>query len=99
MDIKTLGNFVVVDIYKPLNVQPLYDYVRVRKDYFVRAKRINKKVLVRTPNGEVVLDPTVFMKKSKVHKEVMLYPDNPMLMYNVMVDHCAKKPDDAYIFQ
>lgn len=101
MQLTTIGNFVVVDIHKPFNKPGKYDYdfCRVRKTYFDRAKKSGRYVLVRTPNGERQILPKLFMKKAKAIPEVMLYPDNPMMMYEVMVPHCEKKDEDYYAFK
>lgn len=97
MNIKTIGKFIEVDIKKPMDVQPEYDFVRVRKDYFDRAEKMGYNVLIRTPNGERVMSPDQ-VKNYNVEKEIFLYPNNPMHLYNVVVPHKEKKPNDYYIF-
>lgn len=101
MQLTTIGNFVIVDILKPMSThwtEGAYDFVRVRKDYFDRAKKSGRAVLVRTPNGEKPFMPKG-MKGFKVVKEVFLYKDNPMLMYELMIPHTEKKPNDYYAFR
>jgi hypothetical protein len=99
MQIQTLGNFVIVDIHKPFNKQDSldYDFCRVRKDYFDRAKKSGRFVLVRTPNGERVFSPKA-MKEFKVVKEAFLFPDRPMSMYELAIPHGVKKNEDYYKF-
>lgn len=100
MQTSTLGNFIVVNIRKPLNKEGNldYDFCRVNKDYFDRAKRMGRAVLVRTPNGERIFFPKS-MKEFKIVKEVFLFPDRPMEMYELTIPHGEKKPDDYYIFK
>jgi len=97
MDYTTIGNFLVVDIHKPMSSQEEYDFCRVNKQYFDKAKNDGKWVLVRTPNGEQKFMPKA-MKKFKVVKEVFLYPDNPMKMYELIIPKCEKKPNEYYQF-
>ena len=97
MNTTTIGNFMVVDIRKPMSVQPDYDFCRVRKDYFDIAKKRGNFVLVRTPNGEKVFMPKS-MKDYKIVKETFLFPDNPMSMYELVIPHCTKRDEDAYRF-
>jgi len=96
MVFRSLGNFLVVDIHKPLSSTDTYDFCRVRKDYFDKAKKTGRYLLVRTPNGERVIMPKGW--KGKVVKEVFLYPDRPMELYEIMVQKCEKKPDEYYQF-
>jgi len=97
MQITTIGNFVVVDIHKPMNSQNAYDFCRVRKDYFDSAKKSGRYVLVRTSNGERQFMPK-HMKDYKVVKEIFLFPDNPMKMYELTIPNCKKKPNEYYQF-
>jgi len=97
MRLTTIGNFVIVDIHKPMSVQADYDFCRVRKEYYDKAKTMGKYVLVRTPNGERVMLPK-HMKDFPIVKEVFLYPDRPMEMYEVTVPHGQKKQNEYYMF-
>lgn len=99
MNYDTLGKYIVVNMRKPMNwkYEHGYDFVRVRKRYFDEAKKSERLVLVRTPKGERVFSPNG-MKKFKVVKEVFLPPDKPMKMYELVIPHCKKKPDEAYAF-
>ena len=97
MDYTTIGNFLVVDIHKPMSSQEDYEFCRVRKDYFDKAKQTGRYVLVRTPNGEKTFMPKG-MKKFKVVKEVFLFPDRPMSMYELIIPKCEKKPTEYYQF-
>jgi len=96
MQYKTLGNFLVVDILKPMSSMETYDFCRVRKDYFDKAKKSSRFLLVRTPNGERIIFPKAW--KEKPVEEVFLFPNNPMKMYEIVVPKCQKKPDDYYIW-
>jgi hypothetical protein len=95
METVILGNHIVVDIHKPMSVQPDYDFCRVNKAYFDKAKKTSRYVLVRTPNGERVFMPKA-MKKYKVVKECFLFKNSPMLMYQLIIPHCEKKENDYY---
>lgn len=97
MNYKTLGKFLIVDIHKPMSSQDTYDFCRVRKDYFDKAKTIHRNVVVRTPNGERVFDPSK-MKEFKIVKEVFLFPDRPMELYELVITKVEKKPDEFYEF-
>jgi len=97
MEIDSIGNFIIVDIHKPMSVQSDYDFCRVRKDYFDKAKSSGRYVLVRTPNGEKTYYPKA-MKKYKVVKEVFLFPDRPMKMYELIIPHSIKQPNDYYFY-
>ncbi len=97
MELKTLGSFIVVDIFKPMSVQPDYDFCRVRKPYFDKARKTSRYVLVRTPNGEKAFMPKS-CKRFKVVKEVFLFKDRPMKMYELIIPHSTKKEDDYYLY-
>lgn len=97
MQTTIVGNFVVIDIHKPLNSQADYDFCRVRKDYFDSAKKAGRYVLVRTPHGERVFMPKA-MKKVKTVKETFLFPDKPMKMYECVIPTGEKKPTEYYQF-
>ena len=97
MQLTTLGNFVIVDIHKPMSSTGTYDFCRVRKDYFDKAKKSARAVLVRTPHGERIFFPK-HMKDFKTVKEVFLFKDSPMVMYELTIPHAPKKPDDYYAF-
>ena len=97
MDLQRLGNHILVEIHKPMSVQPDYDFVRVRKDYFDKAKKKSLYVLVRTPNGERIFMPKG-LRKFKVVKEVFLFKDRPMKMYELCIPHSVKKDNDYYIY-
>jgi len=94
---KTLGNFQIVDIKKPMSSTGEYDFCRVDKRNFDKAKKNGRFVLVRTPNGERVFMPKK-MQEFKTVKEVFLFPSNPMIMYELVIPHCEKKPDEYYSF-
>jgi len=98
MDYKTIGKFLIVDIHKALGVQSDYDFVRVRKDYFTKADKLHRNVLVRTPNGEKIFTPKD-VKRLKTFDEIFLFPNNPMKMYELSIPHCEKKPTDYYEFR
>lgn len=97
MELEILGDHIVVDIHKPMSVQSDYDFCRVRKDYFDKARKSMRYVLVRTPNGERVFFPKA-MKKQKVVEEVFLFKDRPMKLFELIIPHCIKKPDEYYIY-
>lgn len=97
MQITTIGNFVVIDIYKPMGSHGYYDFCRVRKDYFDSAKKNGRYVLVRTPHGEKVFMPKA-MKKTKIVKETFLFPEKPMKMYECVIPKGQKKPKEYYQF-
>jgi len=99
MQYTTLGNFLVVDIHKPMSSTDTYDFCRVRKDYFDYAKKKSYFLLIRTPNGERVIMPKdKSIKRWKKVKEVFLFPDNPMVLYELCIPKCEKKPDEYYQF-
>ena len=101
MQFKTIGNFLVPpEILKPFNwdrPQDDYDIVRIRKDYFDLAKKRGMYLLAQSKNGERVFMPKA-MKRQKVYNEIMLYPDNPMKMYELIIPKCEKKPVESYQF-
>lgn len=97
MTYTTLGNFQLVEIYKPMNSTDEYDVVGVDVRQFEKAKRNGRFVLVRTPNGERVFMPKHVQEFKKI-KKVYLYPDNPMIEYSLVIPHCEKKDNDYYSF-
>ncbi len=97
MQYTTIGNFLVVDIHKPLSVHSDYEFCRVWKDYFDKARKQGKYVLVRSPKGERVFMPKS-MKHTKTVKETFLFPDRPMVLYECIIPTVQKKPDEYYQF-
>lgn len=96
MQTASLGNFQVIEIRKPMRVDKDYDIVRVDVRQFERARKNGRFVLVRTPNGERVFMPK--HKGLKLVKEVFLFPDNPMCLYEIVIPHCEKKDNEYYQF-
>ena len=97
MQLTTIGNFVVIDIHKPMSSTETYDFCRVNKQYFDKARKSARAVLVRTPYGERIFMPK-HMKDFKTVKEAFLFPDNPMTMYELTIPHNEKKPNEYYAF-
>lgn len=97
MEYTTIGKFLFPpEIRKPMSVEPTYDYIRIRKDYFDLAKKRGYVVVVRSPNGERIMRPDE-VKKMKVEKEVFLFPDRPMEMYALTIPKCEKKPREYFL--
>lgn len=99
MKYTTIGRFLFPPmIEKPMNWKDedrTYDFVRVRKDYFDKAKKSKRYIVIQTPRGERIMLPKE-IKGTKVYKEVFLFPDNPMSMYEVTVPHSDKKPREYF---
>ena len=91
------GNFLIIDIVKPIFETDDYSRVRVNKKYFDKARTSSMYVLIRTERGEHIFLPKA-MKKTKVVKEVFLYPDRPMEMYDLDIPHCDKKDEEYYVY-
>lgn len=80
-----------------MNTSGEYDVVRVDKWQFDNARKNGRFVLVRTPNGERVFIPK-HLKGFKVVKEIFLFPDRPMEMYELVIPHITKMPNEYYQF-
>ena len=70
-------NTVDVTIHKPL-----YDtFVNIRETYVRRAIKEGKLLRITIPQGTAVVDPKEWIMTGKVHKQVFLRPDEPMILY------------------
>lgn len=91
-------HFLVIDIEKPLFTLSSVDTVRISKKYVDQAIHNFIPLVVRTPNGERVFYPKSIKKDGKKVKETFLYPDNPMVMYELEIPHSPKREEEYYQF-
>ena len=90
--------FLVVDIEKPLYEHASASTVRIAKTIVDRAIHSFAQLVIRTPKGEKVFFPKQVKKDGKKVKEVFLYPDNPMVMYEIEIPYSEKEDIDKYKF-
>lgn len=88
--------YVVVDIFKPLYTHDNQDIVRVRDVYVKQASLHMKRLVIRTPNGEMIFFPKALKKEGKRVKEVFLRPDEPMILYEVAIPHSPISDNDRW---
>ena len=92
------SKFLIVDIEKPLYEQNGVSTVRVAKSIVDRAIHAFVYLVIRTPKGERVFLPKEVKKQGKKVKEVFLYPDNPLVLFEIEIPNGEKKDPDYYIF-
>jgi len=96
MEYTTIGKFLFPpEIRKPMSVEPTYDYVRIRKRYFDLAKKKKYVVVVRSANGERIMNPEE-VQRMEIKKETFLFPDRPMELYELTIPKCDKKPREYF---
>lgn len=88
--------FIIVDIEKPIFESGEYSRVRVDEKYVKEARSTGRFLVVRVPRGEVVYLPKALTKVAKKVKEVFLYPNSPLSMYELDIPHGMKKEEDYY---
>jgi len=91
-------HYLTVDIEKPMFVYKDTDTVRVSKTIVDRAIHAFFQLLVKTPNGEKVFWPKEVKKTGKKVKEVFLYPDNPLVLFEIEIPHSEKTDNDKWIY-
>lgn len=89
-------NYVVVDIHKPLYVYDDKDIVRVRDIYVKQASLARKALVIRTPNGEMIIYPKALKTEGKKVKEIFLRPDQPMVLYEIAIQHSPLSDNDRW---
>jgi uncharacterized membrane protein YkoI len=87
---------IVIEIEKPLYTYEDADCVRIAEKYVKEATSNCQYLVVRTPKGEKLFMPKALRKVAKKVKEVFLYPDNPLVLYEINIPHSEKKEMDAY---
>jgi hypothetical protein len=88
--------FLVIEIAKPIYTHEGADCVRVNEKYMKQATENSQYLVIRTPNGEKQMLPKGVRKVGKKVKEVFRYPDNPMIMYELLIPHGAIADMDKY---
>ena len=92
------SRFLVVDIEKPLYEHANVSTVRVAKTIVDRAIHSFVNLVIRTPKGEKVFFPKQVKKDGKKVKGVFLYPDNPLIMYEIEIPYSEKSDEDKWRF-
>ena len=94
--IHNFSRHLVIEIEKPLYTHEESDCVRVNEKYIKQATQNCQYLVIRTPHAEKIFMPKALKKVGKKVKEVFLYPDNPMILYEVLIPHSEKKDMDFY---
>jgi hypothetical protein len=94
--ITNYSRFLIVDIEKPMYTHEGADCVRVNLKYIKQATQNCQYLVIRTPYGEKVFFPKELKKAGKKVKEVFLYKDLPMVLYEVLIPRGVKKDEDYY---
>lgn len=92
------NRFIIVDIDKPIFEANDYSRVRVNEKYVKEAALTSKVLVVRTVRGEQAYFPKTLKKVGKKVKEVFLYENMPMTMYELDIAHSMKRDEDYYAF-
>lgn len=92
------NRYIIVDIDKPIFDYADYSRVRVDEKYIKEASLTSKVIVVRTVRGEQAYFPKTLKKVGKKVKEVFLYENNPMTMYELDIPNSMKKEDDFWAF-
>jgi uncharacterized membrane protein YkoI len=87
---------LVIEIEKPMYTSEGADCVRINEKYIKQASQNCQYIVIRTPNGEKQLMPKALKKVGKKVKEVFLYEDRPMVMYELLIPHSELKDMDKY---
>lgn len=74
----TLQKYVVVPLLKPIYGTSNY---AIRDKWIDLAKRSKKLLLIRTPNGQEIIDPKRYQSESKKILKEFLITGHPMTMY------------------
>ena len=94
--VQVIGNFIIITIDKPIYTNEEISGVAINKEYFEKAIRHRKYLVVRTPTGETTIMPKEYIKNNKTFYKVYLFPDKPMKMYSVKVPHKEHRPREFY---
>lgn len=94
--IHNFPHYLVIDIEKPMYIYSDTDCVRVNEKYIKRATQNCQLLVIQTPNGEKVFMPKGLKKAGKKVKEVFLYEDRPMTLFEIMIPHCLKSDEDKW---
>jgi hypothetical protein len=92
------SRYLTVDIEKPLFEYNNSSTIRINKSIIDRAIHNFVNIVIRTPKGERVFFPKAIKKQGKKVKEVFLYPDMPMVMYELEIPYSEKRDEDYYKF-
>jgi len=87
---------LVIEIEKPMYTSKDTDCVRVSEKYIKQATQNCQYLVIRTPQAEKQFMPKALRKVGKKVKEIFLYPDNPMILYELIIPHSERKDMDFY---
>lgn len=90
------NRYIIVDIDEPIFDYADYSRVRVDEKYVKEASLTSKVIVVRTVRGEQAYFPKTLKKVGKKVKEVFLYPNSPLCMYELDIPHGMKRDEDYY---
>jgi len=88
--------FIKVDIDEPIFEATDYSRVRINEKYVKEARSSGRYLVVGTQKGELIYLPKALSKIGKKVKEVFLYADNPMKMYELDIPHSMKKDEEYW---
>lgn len=87
-----MGNFIYVDIKKPIWSGDNVCEVGIRDKYIWKAKREKKKLRITVPQGEVTMTVREFLKGAEMRPKVFRFKDRPMNLYYRKIYLDKKRP-------
>lgn len=96
--IHNFPRFLVIEIEKPMYTHEGADCVRVNEKYVKRASQNCQYLVIRTPNGEKRFMPKELKRVGKKVKEVFLYEDRPMTLFEVLIPKSEVSDMDKWRF-
>lgn len=94
--VRNFPRYKVIEILKPMYTHEGQDCVRINEKYIKEAIHNFQYLVIRTPNGEKTMMPKEVKKAGKKVKEVFLYKDDPMIMFELLIPHGELADMDKY---
>lgn len=62
--------------------KPLYNnFAYINESYIKKAEKLNQKLHIKTPKGEITCTPQEWLKGAKRMEKVFLRPNEPMVLF------------------
>ena len=94
--IHNYSHFKIIEIEKPIYSYNDYDVVRINEKYVKEAIHNFQAIVILTPKGEKTFWPKQIKKEGEKVKEVFLRPNEPIVMYELQINHCEKSPIERW---
>lgn len=94
-DIIYSSHYIIIKLHKPIYGT---NYA-IRDKYIIQAIKSRRKLLLRTPEGQEIIDPKQYKKESRKIEKEFLIPGKPMVLYQRTLHLSDTQPIEKYTME